>query len=213
MYALLWVCISGKIRLFTASDMSRWTMVLRFTADANRRGLMARSCRFTRFTSTVCCVFAHATACVYVPASSGRWHARSAALRMCSSDEDEYLARHPYLKADLLAALDHAISNRAEDPRSAIAAWLSPRRAAAIAPSSECPHEGVQFSHQLPERSYAWMLWWNHFCNLDFTNDNFLSELPLEDLSQSSYPVRVAASAGLRREWSLSGGQESTRKS
>ena len=129
-------------------------------------------------------------------------------------DDNAYLARHPSLKDDLIAALDHALTTRAEDPKRAIADHLlrglpSPAAVQIPAPSA-CPHEGRQFSGNVPERAHAWVLWWNHFANLDHSNENILSGLPLSELPQSTYPVRMAASAGFRREWSRAGGEGSS---
>lgn len=140
-----------------------------------------------------------------------RWRPVPVMCTPSEESEEAYLARHPTLKADLLAALDHALSSRADDPRRAIADHLrgAPPTPAVPAPS-QCPTEGVQFSGRLVEREQTWVLWWNQFCNLDFTNENILSGLPLSELPQSSYPVRMSASAGFRRDWSLPGGGDST---
>ena len=133
---------------------------------------------------------------------------------MCTSSEESeeaYLARHPTLKADLLAALDHALSTRAEDPRHSMAEHLLGASSSPVLPApNRCPLEGLRFNRSVPERAHAWVLWWNHFSNLDHSNENVLAGMPLSELPQSSYPVRMAASAGFRREWSRAGGEDSS---
>ena len=97
--------------------------------------------------------------------------------------------------------------------RTDITRSATPRCSEALPPPNKLPPEGVVFTQSTAEsdmskRCVSWIFQWNHFISLDFFNKNVLDDVLPSAQPQISYPVRMAASAGYRREFSLRGGPD-----
>ena len=83
-----------------------------------------------------------------------------------------------------------------------------------LPPPSQCPAQGVRGFAGLagdPD-DHTWVFMWNHFADLEFFNEHVFEGVVrtlgvhAHSKPRITYPVRMLAAAGFRREWSFRGG-------